>query len=136
MDLITFERKSAREYSVRLRGHGFTCDMSEQDGGTDAGPSPSELMGCALGACIAMMVQAYCDRQGYTDGQVDVSLTLELADDPKRVGAFIVDVELPADVPENRMAAIRKIAEHCPVHATLSNPPNVDIDFTLGSTQG
>ena len=134
MDLITVERKDGKEYTVRLRGHDLTSDMSQKEGGSDAGPSPIELLGCALGTCIAIMVQSYCDRQGYTDGQVDVSLTLELADEPKRVAGFIVDVELPGDVPENRMAAIRRIAEHCPVHATLSNSPRVDIDFALGNT--
>ena len=134
MDLITVKRKGGKEYSVRLRGHELTSDMSDKEGGRDAGPSPVELLGCSLGTCIAIMVQSYCDRQGYTDGQVDVSLTLELADEPKRIAGFIVDVELPGDVPENRMAAIRRIAEHCPVHATLTNPPRVDIDFTLGNT--
>ena len=134
MDLITVERKGGKECAVRLRGHDLTCDMSEKEGGNDIGPSPIELRGCALGTCIAIMVQSYCDRQRYTDGQVEVSLTLELEDKPKQVSGFIVDVELPGDVPENRMAAIRRIAEHCPVHTTLSNPPRVDIDFTLGNT--
>ncbi len=134
MDLITIERKGEREYAVRLRGHDLTSDMSQKEGGTDAGPSPIELLGCALGSCIAMMVQSDCDRQGYADGQVGVSLTLELDDEPKRVAGFVIDVDLPGDVPEKRMAAIRRIAEHCPVHATLSNPPRVDIDFTLGGT--
>ena len=134
MDLITVKRKGGQEYSVRLRGHDLICDMSEKEGGNDAGPSPGELLGCSLGTCIAIMVQNYCDMKGYTDGQVDVSLTLELADEPKRIAGFIVDVELPGDVPENRMGAIRRIAEHCPVHATLMNPPRVDIDFTLGNT--
>jgi len=134
MDLITVSRKEGRAYSVRVRGHDVTCDMSEQEGGSDAGPSPSELLACSLGTCIAIMVQSYCDRHGYADGQVDVSLTLELADEPKRVAGFIVDVELPGDVPENRMAAIRRIAEHCPVHATLTDSPRVDMEFTLGNT--
>lgn len=134
MDLITIERKGGKEYSIQLRGHELTTDMSELEGGEDAGPSPVELLGCSVGACIALMVQGYCDRQGYTDGQVEVSLTMELADEPKRVGGLTIDVELPADVPENRMAAVRRIAEHCPVHATLTNPPSVDIDITLGNT--
>ena len=88
-----------------------------------------ELLAGSLGTCIAIMVQNYCDRQGYTDGQVEVSLTMELDDNPKRIAGLVVDVELPADVPENRMKAIRRIAEHCPVHATLSNPPRIDIDL-------
>ena len=127
MDLISVTRKDA-QFKVQVRGHELTCDLSEKEGGQDKGPSPVELMAGSLGACIAMMVQSYCQRHGY-DGDVGVSLTLELADDPKRVGGIIVDVELPEGIPEERMDAIRRIAERCPVHETLRNPPRVDIDI-------
>ena len=30
-------------------------------------------------------------RAGYTDGQVEASLTIELADDPKRIGGIVID---------------------------------------------
>jgi uncharacterized OsmC-like protein len=88
-----------------------------------------ELLAGSLGACIAMMAQRYCDRHGYDDGEVGVSLTLELADNPKRIGAIVVDVELPNGVPEDKKKAIQRMVELCPVHETLRNPPRVDIDF-------
>jgi putative redox protein len=134
MDLITVEKQENGAFAFSVRQHEVSSDMSAADGGQDLGPSPVELVGGALASCIAIMVQRYCDAKDYNDGQVEVSLTMELADDPKRVEAFVIDVELPADVPENRMAAVAKIAEHCPVHATLSNAPRVDIDFTRGDT--
>ena len=129
MDLISVERKDGFAFNIGVRGHGVTTDMSVKDGGTDAGPSPVELLAGSLGACIAMMVQTYCDRHGYTDGDVGVSLTLELADSPKRVGGIVVDVELPADVPEDKREVIQRMAEKCPVHETLRNPPQLDIDI-------
>ena len=58
MDLITVTRKDGLEFSIRVRGHEVTSDMSEKDGGRDAGPSPVELLAGSLGACIAMMVQS------------------------------------------------------------------------------
>ena len=75
-----------------------------------------------------MMVRRYCERHGYTDGEVGVSLTLELADSPKRVGGIVVDVELPKGIPEDKKEAVRRMAERCPVHETLRNPPRLDID--------
>jgi putative redox protein len=130
MDLITVTHKAGREFGIRVRGHELSSDMSVHDGGRDASPSPVELLGASLGACIAMMVQQYCERHGYTDGQTSVSLTLEMADSPKRVAGFVIDVELPKGVPEDRKEVIRRMAERCPVHATLCNPPRVDIEFT------
>jgi putative redox protein len=129
MDLITVTHKAGQEFVFRVRGHEVTSDMSEKDGGRDAAPAPVELLAGSLGACIAMMVQRYCDRHGYTDGDVGVSLTLELADSPKRVGGIVVDVELPEGVPEDKKDAIRRMAERCPVHETLRNPPRVDIEI-------
>lgn len=130
MDLITVTHKAGGEFAVRVRGHELSSDMSASDGGRDAAPSPVELLAGSLGACIAMMVRQYCKRHGYTDGEPSVSLTLELADSPKRVAGFVVDVELPNGVPEDKKEVIRRMAELCPVHETLRNPPRVDIDIT------
>ncbi len=129
MDLINIARGEGLQFKIQVRGHEVSSDMSEKDGGQDAGPSPVELLAGSLGACIAMMVQTYCKRHGYTDGEVGISLTLELADSPKRVGGIVVDVELPDGIPEDRKEAVRRMAEKCPVHETLRNPPRIDIDI-------
>ncbi len=129
MDLITIERKSDLEFEIQVRGHSLVADMSVDDGGQDGGPAPAELFAGSLGACVAMMVQTYCDKHGYTDGDVSVSLTLELADDPKRIGAVVIDVELPEGFPEEKQDVVKRVAEQCVIQSTLANPPRVDIDF-------
>lgn len=129
MDLINIAREKGLEFKIQVRNHQVTTDMSAKDGGQDEGPSPVELLAGSLGTCIAMMVQTYCNRHGYTDGDVGVSLTLELADSPKRVGGIVVDVELPDGIPEDKKDAIRRMAEKCPVHETFRNPPRIDIDI-------
>lgn len=103
--------------------------MSPEEGGRDAGPNPVELMACSVGSCIATMLQGYCDEQGYTDGDVGVSLTLELADEPKRMAGVVIDVELPRDWPEEKRDEAKRVVEAFPVPETLRNPPRVDIDF-------
>jgi putative redox protein len=128
MDLITISRNSGSGFGIRVRGHQLTSDMSARDGGQDQGPSPTELLAGSLGACIAMIVQGYCTAHGY-GGDVGVSLTMELADKPKRVSRFVVDLELPPGVPEEKKEAIKRVAQHCPVHETLKSPPEVDIDI-------
>jgi putative redox protein len=132
MSLISITRKSGLEFAIQVRGHRVTSDMSEGDGGQDQGPSPSELLVGSLGACIAMMVQRYCDQHGYRDGEVSASVVFELADGPKRVGAITIDLEIPRDVPEDRMDAIRRIAKACPVHGTFDVPPTVDVEILSG----
>ena len=129
MDLIAVTRKGASAFEFRVRRHAVTLDMTETEGGRDAGPRPVEMMAGSLGACIAIMVQRYCDARGYKDGDVAVHLTTEMADDPKRVGAFVVDLQLPKDVPEEKRAAIRRVVDLCPVHATMARAPRLDLEF-------
>jgi putative redox protein len=129
MDLITVTRESGLEFTIHLRDHDITTDMSEPEGGHDAGCNPVELLGAALGGCLAIMVQRYCDEHGYTDGDVGVSLTAELAEDPKRVVGFVVDVELPADVPAEARQELETLAPQFPVPATLKGAPRVEMAF-------
>lgn len=125
---MTITRDSGTAFCVRIRGHEFKSDMSVADGGQDAAPSPAEFLAGSLGACIAMMVQGYCDTHGY-DGDVEVSLTIELADDPKRIDGIVMDVELPEGFPEEKHEVVRRVAEHCVIHGTLTNTPRMDIEF-------
>jgi uncharacterized OsmC-like protein len=129
LDLITVDRETGRQFTVKVRAHEVSSDMSVQDGGRDAGMAPAEMLAGSLGACVAMMVQGYCDARGYTDGDVAVCVSLELADKPKRVSGFTVDVELPNGIPEEKMDAIRRVAELCVIHGTLKNPPQIDVEF-------
>ena len=92
-------------------------------------PHMALIFASAVAACIAMLAQRYCDSHGYTDGEVEVSLTLELADNPKRVGGIVIDLELPGDVPEARKDAIARLARLCPVHQTLENPPKINLEI-------
>lgn len=130
MDLITVTRTQGLEFTVGLRHHELTTDMAPADGGQDAGVNPVELLACSVGSCIATMLQGYCDEQGYTDGNVGVSLTFELAADPKRIVALVVDVDLPRGVPEGAREELRRMAEGFPVPQTLRTPPQLDVEFS------
>lgn len=129
MSLISITRKSGQDCEIQVRAHSVTSDLSKDDGGSDQGPSPSELLVSSLGACIVMMVQRYCDRNEYRDGEVSASMTYELADKPKRIAAITIDLEIPNDVPEEKIPVIRRVAEACPIHGTLLNTPEMDLEI-------
>ena len=129
MSLININKKDGLKFALSVRNHEVDFDMSLEDGGRDEGPSPSEFLVGSLGACIAIMVQRYCDRHDYKDGDVSVSMTYELADDPKRVGAITVDLEIPKDVPKDRYPVVKRIAESCPIHGTLIKAPDIDLEI-------
>lgn len=130
MDLVTVTRERGLEFSIRLRDHLITTDMSVEEGGADAGMNPVELLAASLGACLGIMTQRYCTERGYTDGDVGVSLTAELATDPKRIVNFVVDLELPADMPVSERETFEDVVLQFPVPATMSDAPGVMVEFT------
>lgn len=131
MELITVSRKSGLSFDVCVGRHHMTCDMAPEDGGTGAGLSPVEMFAGSLGACIAMTVQSYCETCGHACGDVSVSIALELLPKPKRIGAVVVDVELPPGVPEDRREAIRRVVKECVIHETLRHAPEVDVEILM-----
>jgi uncharacterized OsmC-like protein len=131
MELITVSRKCGKAFDVRVGRHHMTCDMTPEDGGTGAGFSPVEMFAGSLGACIAMVVQSYCETCGHSEGDVGVSIALELLPKPKRIGAVVVDVELPEGVPEDRRDAIRRVVDECVIHETLRHPPDIDVEILM-----
>ena len=55
--------------------------------------------------------------------------TRGLPRDPKRIAGIVIDVDLPEGFPDDRLDAVKRVAEHCVIHGTLSHPPRVDIEF-------
>ena len=128
MDLISIDQLSTQKFAFTVRGHTVVADMPQEEGGSNEGPSPSELLVGAFGVCIGMAVARYCQTI-QVEGEFSVYLTYQLADKPKRIANIVIDLELPDDFPENRISAINKVIEACPVHGTLRNPPEIDIEI-------
>ena len=128
MDLVSVEQLSIQKFEVTVRGHKVISDMPSEEGGSNDGPRPTELLVGAFGACIGMAVSRYCQTIKF-EGEISVYLTYQLADKPKRISNIVIDLELPDDFPENRISAIQKVIDACPVHGTLTNPPQIDVEI-------
>jgi len=74
MDLITIHPEPGGLIKVRIRKHEIAMERSLAEGGQDGAVSPLEMMVASLGACIGLMVNEYCTRNGYHDGPVSVFL--------------------------------------------------------------
>jgi uncharacterized OsmC-like protein len=129
MSLVTIQREKDGSVVVRSRNQEIPCDWSIEDGGRGQAMSPTEILVASVGACVVMVVGNYCDRNGYKAGGVEVSLTYEMSSSPSRIATILMDLEIPADVPDERKKIIRKLAESCPIHRTLISPPKIDIEI-------
>jgi uncharacterized OsmC-like protein len=129
MDLMTIRQVEGKRFSVEIRNHRVEADMHKEDGGEDGGMNPVELLVGALGACIGMMVKAYCDNHDLPSEGISLEAVPTLATNPKRIGNVAIDVTLPPGFPQDKKEAVLKFAKHCPVHSTLEHPPEIDVDI-------
>src|SRR5262245_60173389 len=60
---------------VTIGPHKLLGDEPSDDGGTDAGPNPYELLLAALGTCGSMTMRMYADRKQWPLEAVEVRLT-------------------------------------------------------------
>lgn len=129
MDLISVEQEQGQKFKVMIKGHGFSCDLSEDDGGKGEAPSPTNVFVGALGACIGLAIQLYCSTHDLPSDGISVSLTYQFEEKPTRIGTITGDIELPEGFPEERRAAVMRVVKACPVHNTLVHPPTLDLDI-------
>lgn len=106
------------KHHIEVGGHKLTSDEPASHGGTDAGPSPQELLAASLASCSAITVEMYAKRKGWEVGDVIVEVDYEPAQrgSPTR---FQMAVRLPKELPEEQREKLMQIVAKCPVHRTL-----------------
>jgi uncharacterized OsmC-like protein len=114
--------------------HRLTSDEPVAAGGTDAGPTPYELLLAALGACTSMTVAMYARRNGWPLEGVTVWLrhsrrhsrihAFDCADCETLVGMLDRierDIRFAGPFTAEQHSRLREIADKCPVHRTLTS---------------
>jgi putative redox protein len=114
----TATRDSGYRHVVRVRSHDLSIDEPTDTGGSDAGPSPQELLAVSLASCTAITMEMYAARKGWDVGHVEVDVEYSPAERgcPTK---FELVVRLPDDLPEEQAERLRVIAAKCPVHRVL-----------------
>lgn len=135
-------RIDADGFRTELFANGFPLVADEPViyGGTNEGPSPYEYLLASLGACTAMTVQMYARRKGWPLEEAVVRLSHQKihAEDCRdcdekesRIDRFVRELELIGGLDDEQRQRLLEIAEHCPVHRTLTG--TIRIETTLRS---
>jgi putative redox protein len=118
------------KHHVEMGRHRLTADEPEDQGGTDQGPSPQELLAASLASCSAVTLEMYANRKGWDVGEVIVDVDYE----PAHRGSptkFTLDVQLPKELPEEQREKLLQIVAKCPVHRTLEGEVMFDEQVSL-----
>jgi uncharacterized OsmC-like protein/predicted DsbA family dithiol-disulfide isomerase len=112
-----------RRVSIAAGPHALVSDLPPFEDGSDAGPSPYDLLLAALGSCTAMTVKWAAERDHLPLQKVEVRLT------QSRTPAghlFRRSIALDGDLTEDQRERLRHAAERCPVGLTLTGAITID----------
>ena len=124
---IVVSHESGVRFAAQIRSHRVVVDQPLRGGGEDLGPSPIELLGAALGTCVALYVQQFCHARELPYEGMRVEVEQHGAVNPSRVGRFVVRVVLPCELPEHYAEMLERVARSCPAHNTLEHGAEVTV---------
>jgi putative redox protein len=118
------KRRKGYAHSLTVGHHSLIADEPRDKGGTDAGPSPAQLLALSLASCTAITIEMYANRKGWDVGDLEVEVDYEFGEGevPTR---YDVVLKLPEDLSGEQVERLRVIAGKCPVHRALIG--NVEI---------
>jgi uncharacterized OsmC-like protein len=136
MKPITVTWDGGVRFTADVRGHKVVVDQPVKAGGQDSAPSPLELVPTGLGTCVALFVQQFLATRGLDATGLTVEVRTEGAANPHRIGRFDVAVHIPGGVPEKYREAVRRAAEGCTVHHTLTHQPQIAVTIDAPASAG
>jgi putative redox protein len=127
---IVSRRIEGYSNEVQLEGsHDLVVDEPVEQGGTDTGPRPTELLGSSLAGCIAITMEMYAERKGWDLGGTEVAV--EMGYEGPVPTSFDVSVSLPPSLDSEQRRKLLVIATKCPVHKVLAGEAEVTVSEHL-----
>ena len=116
---------------IQAREFTLIADEPEDDGGTNLGMTPKEMLLGALGACVAITVRMYAQRKRWALEGIEIDLSTErfkAPDYPAYTGEgdfvheFRQQIVFKGDLTHEQRERLLEIAGKCPVHRALTEP--------------
>jgi uncharacterized OsmC-like protein len=119
------------KFAIHARHHTVICDQPADNGGTDEGMTPPELLLASLGSCAVFYATQYLKARNLATGDVEVRVTAEKLKCPARLANFKIAVDCPVALTEEQQQGIVRSVHSCLIHNTLMSVPEIAIELKL-----
>ena len=111
---------------LSMRGHLIVSDEPQDNGGSDAGPTPTELVLSGLAACTVSTLRMYADKKGWEVDRIDVELGIQIEKtETGQIAHLENTIEITGNVSPEQKERMLTIARKCPIQRLLTNPMNI-----------
>ncbi len=107
-------------HRVTIRAHEMLADMSIEEGGADAGPSPHDFYDTALGACKALTMLWYAQRNGIPLEDIRVGVERDASGERAGVYRLITRIAMDGPLSDAERIKLMEVAGKCPVHKLMT----------------
>ena len=133
---ITLQHTGGARFIAEARKHRLVIDQPAEDGATDRGMSPAELLLVALGSCIGQYAAQYLSLRGLSSDGLQVSVAADQSTRPLRLSGFRVEVVAP-ELTDRQLRALEKtLASAGLVHGAIAQENAVRITAGLTPAAG
>ena len=110
----------------RLRLERAPGPLTIEAESADVEYSPFHMLASGLASCTFAVLGSWATHAKVPLDDLSLQVNWQFADDPHRVSGMTVTFLWPS-LPAGRLAAAKRVAELCTVHATLRHPPTIEI---------
>ena len=106
-------------HRISIRGHEIVADMSAPDG-SDAGADPHDLYDAALGACKAMTMLWYAQRNDIPVENIHVGVVRDASQERKGIYKLTTRIAVTGPMSDEQHDKLIAVAAKCPLHKLMS----------------
>lgn len=117
---LRLDRTASLAQTIHIRSHALVTDVSEAEGGDDAGPSPHDLYDAALGACKALTVMWYARKKGIPVDDIHTLVERDDTDERKGIYRLAATLKIHGELTDAQLQELQAVAQKCPVHKLMS----------------
>jgi len=117
---------NGKKFETIVGAHRIVTDQPAAGGGTDAGPTPPELLLASLGACAGHYAVEYLHARSLDATDMEIRVSAAKGSSPARLASFRIEVNVPG-IDERHQHGLFRAVKTCLIHNTLLTGPSLEV---------